>query len=183
MYNSILTIDDDSPILDKTGMSLKIFNSDFRLIRFFTMKITQHAPNCLKGINLLEQQISEVIKNAAKHGNKYNPSKKIKVWYKFSIKSAHIIVEDEGSGFQNLEKWNHLKQLRDIAFRSRDFDKMAKYALWKGDNSSEDDGGNSLFAAVEYWNQGVVYTSSRNCVGMKKAFSCKESCISLLATS
>lgn len=171
MNRSFIEINDNSPILSREGMNLKIFKSDFRLIRYITMTITKHAPECLRDINLLEQQISEIIKNGAKHGNKYDPEKEIKIWFKFTTNSAHIIVEDEGEGFKELEKWNQLKQLRDIAFRSRDYDKMAKYALWKGKSSTPEDGGNAMFAAIEYWNQGVVYSSKRNCVGVKKHFS------------
>lgn len=182
MNKSFIEINDNSPILSRKGMNLKIFKSDYRLIKYMTMTITKHAPECLKNINLLKQQISELIKNGAKHGNKYDPEKEIKIWFKFTSDSAHIIVEDEGDGFKELEKWNQLKQLRDIAFRSRDFEKMAKYALWKGKNSTPDDGGNAMFAAVEYWNQGVVYSSRRNCVGVKKVFP-NNGCNCLLAIS
>lgn len=169
MADQIL-IDDNSPLLLREGMSLKSFSSDFRLVRFATMMITQHAPSCLKEIHLMEQQICELIKNGCKHGNNYNKDKKIHVWYQFTTSEARLIVEDEGEGFQELEKWNHFKLLRDRAFRSRDFQSMAKYALWKGKNSREEDGGNALFAALEYWNEGIVYSSKRNCVGVKRTF-------------
>ena len=63
------------------------------------------APLEIKEINLLEQQISEIIKNAVKHGNKCDQNKKVHVWYSFSPTHAHLIVEDEGEGFKDLEKW------------------------------------------------------------------------------
>lgn len=181
--NKLIKIDDNSPLLSKNGMSLKVFSSDYRLVRFNTMMITQNAPPCIKNVNLLEQQISEVIKNAAKHGNSYDSDKKVKVWYKFTHDTAHLIVEDEGHGFQEIEKWNQVKMLRDKAFIERDFSKMAKYAIWKGKNSSEDDGGNSLFAAIEYWNEGVVFNHSRNTVALKKSFLSCSSCNYNLAIS
>ena len=71
-----LKVDEKSPLFDKTGMLYKEFPSDFRQIRYFTLLIVQSAPLEIKGINLLEQQISEIIKNAVKHGNRCNPSKK-----------------------------------------------------------------------------------------------------------
>ncbi len=168
--NGIIEVDNNNILLKKEGMNLKIFNSDFRLIRFITMMITQNAPSCIRDINLLEQQISEVIKNAAKHGNEYNIDKQIKIWFKFTNDSAHIIVEDEGDGFKDIEKWNKLKLLRDQAFRVRDFSKMAKYAMWRGEKSTPEDGGNSLFAALEYWNQGVVFNEHRSTIAVKKSF-------------
>ena len=33
-------------------------------------------------------------------------NKKVKVWYDFSETSARLIIEDEGEGFKDLEKWN-----------------------------------------------------------------------------
>ena len=74
-----LRVDGKDPLFDKTGMLYKEFPSDFRQIRYFTLLIVQSAPLEIKGINLLEQQISEIIKNAVKHGNKCDPKKKVKV--------------------------------------------------------------------------------------------------------
>ena len=61
-----LRSDDNDPLFDKTNMLYKEFPSDFRQIRYFTLLIVQSAPVEIKEINLLEQQISEVIKNAVK---------------------------------------------------------------------------------------------------------------------
>ena len=90
----------------------KEFPSDFRQIRYFTLLIVQSAPPDIKEINLLEQQISEIIKNAVKHGNKCDPEKMVRVWYDFSPEHAHLIVEDEGPGFQDLERWNEFNHRR-----------------------------------------------------------------------
>ena len=63
-----LKVNGRDPLFDKTDMIYKEFPSDFRQIRFFTLLIVQAAPPEIKGVNLLEQQISEVIKNAVKQG-------------------------------------------------------------------------------------------------------------------
>ena len=65
-----LRSDEKDPLFDKTNMLYKEFESDYRQIRYYTLLIVQSAPLEIKEINLLEQQISEVIKNAVKHGNK-----------------------------------------------------------------------------------------------------------------
>ena len=57
-----LRADSRDPLFDKTNMLYKEFPSDYRQIRYFTLLIVQSAPIELKEINLLEQQISEVIK-------------------------------------------------------------------------------------------------------------------------
>ena len=59
-----ILVDENSVLFDKTGMLHKEFPSDFRQIRYFTLLIVQQAPPDIKEINLLEQQISEIIKNA-----------------------------------------------------------------------------------------------------------------------
>ena len=93
-----LRSDENDPLFDKTNMLKKEFPSDFRQIRYFTLLIVQSAPTEIKELNLLEQQISEVIKNAVKHGNHCDINKKVTVWYSFSATHAHIIVQDEGEG-------------------------------------------------------------------------------------
>ena len=148
-----LRSDGSDPLFDKTSMLFKEFPSDFRQIRYFTLLIVQSAPLEIKEINLLEQQISEVIKNAVKHGNECDTNKKVRVWYSFSPTHAHLIVEDEGEGFKDLEKWN---EFNFVSFRT---------------NKSDDhDGGNALFAALEYWNGGFVYNDKRNGVAMLKRY-------------
>ena len=72
-----IRVDENSPLFDKTGLLYKEFPSDYRQIRYFTLLIVQSAPLEIKEINLLEQQISEVIKNAVKHGNQCKPEKKV----------------------------------------------------------------------------------------------------------
>jgi serine/threonine-protein kinase RsbW len=163
----LLQVDDDSPLFNTDGMYYKEFPSDYKLVRFYTVFIVQKAPDTIKEKNLLEQQVSEVIKNAMKHGNKKDISKKVKVWYEFSDKEARIIVEDEGDGFTDLEKWNEFQSKRLEVFESGDFEQMENFISWHGQTSDGEDGGNSLFAAIEYWNQGIIYNADRNKVAMK----------------
>ena len=165
-----LRSDDNDPLFDKTNMLYKEFESDYRQIRYYTLLIVQSAPLEIKEINLLEQQISEVIKNAVKHGNKCDKSKKVKVWYSFSPNHAHLIVEDEGEGFQDLEKWNEFNRKRIECLQKSDLDELSKFVSFRTKNSDDSDGGNALFAALEYWDGGFVYNGKRNGVAMLKKF-------------
>jgi len=170
MEYKAIKIDENSKLFDKSSMFYKEFPSDFRQIRYFTLLVVQKAPPEIKEINLLEQQVSELIKNAVKHGNHMDPDKKVKVWYFFDRYSAHLIVEDEGEGFKELEKWNEFNRKRTECFLKQDFENMAEYVSFITETSDENDGGNALFAAVEYWNQGVVFNNKKNCVAVKKKY-------------
>jgi serine/threonine-protein kinase RsbW len=165
-----IQVNEKSELFNTTGMFYKEFPSDFRQIRYFTLLVVQMAPPEIKEINLLEQQVSELIKNAVKHGNKNNLDKKVKIWYKFETDHAHLIVEDEGDGFKNLEKWNEFNVKRTECFLKQDFENMAQFVSFRTENSDDNDGGNALFAAVEYWNGGVVFNNKKNCVAVKKKF-------------
>jgi serine/threonine-protein kinase RsbW len=163
-------IDGKSPLFDRQGMFHKAFPSDFRQIRYFTLLVVQKAPAEIKEINLLEQQISELIKNAVKHGNKSDPRKNVQVWFQFTEASARLIVQDEGSGFAGLEQWNEFNRKRTECFQTQDFEQMARYVSFTTKESDEHDNGNALFAALEYWDGGVVFTEERNCVAVSKSF-------------
>jgi len=165
-----ILLDEHHPALDRTGLRYREFKSDLSLIRYYTMLLIQKAPLVIRELNLLEQQISEIIKNAVKHGNKCDKNKQVKVWYRFTQWQAHIIIEDEGEGFKDLEKWNDFNVQRAACLAGDDFEQMFKYASWRSETSDESDGGNALFAAVEYWNGGYVFNSSRNTVGAIKNF-------------
>lgn len=165
-----LKVDENDALFDKTNMLYKEFPSDFRQIRYFTLLIVQSAPLEIKEINLLEQQISEVIKNAVKHGNKCDINKKVSVWYSFSPTHAHLIVEDEGEGFKDLEKWNEFNRKRLNCLHDQNYEDLANYVSFRTLDSDDQDGGNALFAALEYWNGGFVFNEKRNGVAMLKKF-------------
>jgi len=175
----LLKVDENSKLFDKTGMFYKEFDSDFRQIRYYTLLIVQKAPAEIKEINLLEQQISEIIKNAVKHGNKCDIKKKVKVWYYFSTEKAHLIVEDEGEGFKELEKWNEFNKKRISCFLNQNFEEMEKYVSFRTAESDDHDSGNAMFAAVEYWNGGVVFNKKKNCIAVLKTFPKKKMGIEL----
>lgn len=162
--------DDNHSLFSKDNMFTKEFPSDYRQIRYFTLMIVQKAPPEIKEINLLEQQISEIIKNAVKHGNKSDPNKKIKVWYTFSTEEARLIVEDEGKGFHNISEWNAFNVERQDCLSKEDYIKLADYVAYRTEDSDDNDGGNAMFAAVEYWNEGVVFSSGANIVAVGKKF-------------
>ena len=176
-----IRIDGKSTLFDTTGMFHKTFPSDFRQIRYFTLLVVQKAPGEIKEINLLEQQISELIKNAVKHGNKCDPRKSIHVWFQFTEESARLIVQDEGRGFARLEEWNEFNRKRTECFQNQDFEQMAKYVSFTTPDSDEHDSGNALFAALEYWDGGIVYNEGRNRVAVAKGFHTRRHGIALRA--
>ena len=92
------------------------------------------------------------------------------MWYEFSQTHAHLIVEDEGEGFKDLEKWNEFNSRRLDCLRDQDFQNLSKYVSFRTKESDDGDGGNALFAALEYWNGGFVYNKKRNAVAMLKKY-------------
>ena len=174
-----IEINDKHKLMDKEGMFYKEFPSDFRQIRYFTLLIVQKAPPEIREINLLEQQISELIKNAVKHGNESNPDKLVKVWYTFSEEHARIIIEDEGEGFIGIKEWNNFNIKRNDCLNNEDYESLAEYVSFRTEKSDDNDGGNAMFAALEYWNEGVVFTDKANCVAVGKTFLKKNTGIEL----
>ncbi|HBE03673.1 MAG: ATP-binding protein [Spirochaetes bacterium GWF1_41_5] len=164
-----LIVDENNPCWETHGMYFREFPSDPKLVRYYTILVIQKAPAKWKEKNLLEQQLSEIIKNAIYHGNKKDKSKKIKIWFSYG-QFAKFIIEDEGEGFKELEQWNKFNQERLTAFASGDFEKMSLFVSFRTDKSTDDDGGNSLFAAIEYWNMGMIYNSFKNKVCAMRRF-------------
>jgi len=173
MTDKNLIVNEQSPLFDKTNLFYKKFPSDQRQIRYFALVIVQKAPPEIHEINLLEQQISELLKNAVKHGNQNDPSKSVHVWYYFSTDEARLIVEDEGEGFKDLEKWNEFNQKRLQLLQDRQFDELDNFVSFRTARSDEHDGGNALFAALEYWDSGMVYNDKRNAVAVSRKFAKK----------
>jgi serine/threonine-protein kinase RsbW len=165
-----IRVDEGSCLFDTKGMFHKRFPSDFRQIRYFTVLVVQKAPPEIKEINLLEQQISELIKNAVKHGNRNDTAKTVEVWFQFREDSARLVVQDEGPGFRRLEQWNEFNRHRTECFQKQDFEQMEKYVSFITEDSDEYDSGNALFAALEYWDGGIVFNARRNCVAVAKNF-------------
>jgi hypothetical protein len=167
-----LIVDENNELFDAQGMKYLEFKSDFSKVREYSAKILEHCPEQFLEENLLEQQLSEIIKNGIKHGNRCDPLKKIKVWYDLRNR-ARFIVEDEGGGFKRLEEWNNFYRSRQTALYAGDFDLFLKLASYRGPESDDSDGGNSLVAALEFWNGGMVYNEAKNKVGVIRWFSQK----------
>src|SRR5208337_4545640 len=89
-----LIVDERNELFDAQGMRYAEFPSDFSRIREYTALVLSECPSAFKEGNLLEQQLSEIIKNGIKHGNRNDPSKRLRVWYDLR-KRVRFIVEDE----------------------------------------------------------------------------------------
>ena len=165
-----LIVDERNELFDAQGMKYAEFPSEYSKVREHTAKVLAECPVAFLEGGLLEQQLSELIKNGIKHGNRCEPSRALKVWYDLR-KRARFIVEDEGNGFTNLDEWNDFYRRRQTALLENDFDTFLSLASYRGPNSAEDDGGNSLVAALEYWNGGIIYNEAHNKVGVVRWFS------------
>jgi hypothetical protein len=164
-----LIVDERNELFDAQGMRYVEFPSDFDRIREFAAYVLSDCPDRFREGNLLEQQLSEIIKNGVKHGNHCDASKKLRVWYDLR-KRARFIIEDEGDGFVELDEWNEFYRRRQKALFDEDFDLFLNLASYRGPRSDENDGGNSLVAALEYWNGGMIYNARRNKVGVVRWF-------------
>jgi serine/threonine-protein kinase RsbW len=160
-----LIVDEHNELFDAQGMRYVEFPSDYAKVREYAAFVLSNCPQKFREGTLLEQQVSEIIKNAVKHGNRCDPSKKVMIWYDLR-RRVRLIVADEGDGFEELDAWNDFLARRQTALFREDFDEFLSLASWKGKHSSPDDGGNSLIAALEYWNGGMVYNAARNKVGV-----------------
>lgn len=167
-----LVVDENTDLWDVKNMEHEVFHSDFYKIREYAAKLASSLQNKIddNAFTLLQQQISELLKNAIKHGNKNELNKLVKVWYRFENDYFKIIVEDEGEGFKELEKWNQFNKKRNQAIINQDLDQIMKYNIFRTDHSDEDDGGNALFAALEYWDSGLIFNLKRNKVLAVKYF-------------
>ena len=164
-----LIVDEYNELFDAQGMKYIEFKSVFVNIRKYCAVILKDCPEKFMEGNLLEQQLSELLKNGIKHGNKCEPGKKIRVWYDLR-KRARFIVEDEGNGFNCLESWNDFYRKRQEALFVQDYDLFLSLANYRGPDSDEQDGGNSLIAALEFWNGGMIYNEAKNKVGVVRWF-------------
>lgn len=164
-----LIVDEHNELFDAQGMRYAEFPSEYGRIRDYAAAVLADCPEAFLEDGLLEQQLSEIIKNGIKHGNGSDPAKKLRVWFDLR-KRARFIVEDEGEGFTNLDSWNDFYRRRQLALYRQDFDEFLELASYRGPKSGPDDGGNSLFAALDYWNGGMIYNAARNKVGVVRWF-------------
>ena len=165
-----LIVDDRNELFDAQGMKYREFPSELEHVRDFATAILAECPTAFREENLLEQQLSELLKNGIKHGNASDPQRTLKVWYDLR-KRARFIVEDQGPGFTTLDDWNDFFRRRQLALFEQDFDAFLDLASYRGPHSDDTDGGNSLIAALEYWNGGMIYNGKKNKVGVVRWFS------------
>ncbi|MDR1315323.1 MAG: ATP-binding protein [Spirochaetales bacterium] len=165
-----LIVDENNELFDAQGMKYLEFESNFSRIREYSAVILESCPQQFLEGGLLEQQLSEIIKNGIKHGNQNDVSKKLKVWYDLRNR-VRFIIEDEGRGFAQLEAWNDFYRRRQEALYNNDFDLFLQLAAYRGPHSDQFDGGSSLIAALEFWNGGMVYNEAKNKVGVVRWFS------------
>ena len=158
-----LIVDDRNELFDAQGMKYLELPGDYSKVREYASLVLRECPPAFREGNLLSQQLSELIKNGS------DPSKKIRIWFDLR-KRARFIVEDEGDGFANLDEWNEFFAKRQTALESGDFDRFLELASYRGPKSDENDGGNSLIAALEYWNGGMIYNKEKNKVGVVRWF-------------
>lgn len=164
-----LIVDEHNELFDAQGMRYAEFPSDYGRIRDYAAAVLIDCPEAFLEDGLLEQQLSEIIKNGIKHGNGCDPDRKLRVWFDLR-KRARFIVEDEGEGFTDLDSWNDFYRRRQLALYRQDFDEFLELASYRGPKSGPDDGGNSLFAALDYWNGGMIYNAAKNKVGVVRWF-------------
>ena len=62
---------------------------------------------------------------------------------------------------------------------SSNFEELTNFVSFRTKKSDEQDGGNALFAALEYWNGGFVYNDKRNGVAMLKRYQQKRHGVSV----
>ena len=158
-----LIVDEYHLCWNTENMKERYFRTQKEAVRYQALSIANDAPDHIKEDRLLEQQISEIIKNAIYHGNQLDYNKLVRTFVSFKNNTVKLIVEDEGSGFKNLDLWNSFYKKRAEAIERADIEIILKYSIFiNNDPSDFTDGGNSLFAAVEYWNDGIIYNERKN---------------------
>ncbi len=78
--NDEILIGDTHGLFSRKDMNFAVFSSDFHQIRYYTLLLIQRSRPKTDERLLLEQQVSEIIKNAIKHGNGCDEAKEIRVW-------------------------------------------------------------------------------------------------------
>jgi len=163
-------VDGKNALWNTAGMKYKEFFSDIRRIKEYAIEIINdcHVENLEESILML--QISEFIKNGIRHGHLFDKDKKVKVWYIINTDYARLIFEDEGEGFKDLEKWNEFNKKRVYYIEKRDVKMAFNYISYRTEKSTENDGGNFLISAMEYWDSGVIFNPGKNKVYVMKYF-------------
>lgn len=165
-----ILVDDSSPLLDTRGLYHKEFHISRGQVPRLATLIAQRAPAALTGLATLERRIHDLLDNAVHHGNRDDARKALGIWFRYTDGDLRLIIEDEGRGFRTIDAWNQFYQRRMDAYRSRDFERMMSFLAFRSDYSAADDRGVALMEAIEYWNGGIVFASSRRRVGVQRRY-------------
>ncbi|MBU1077276.1 MAG: ATP-binding protein [Spirochaetes bacterium] len=167
-----LVIDNNTELWLVTDMEHDIFPSDINKVGEYTDAATECVRENISGedFQVLQHEVSELIINAVTHGNKNDLGKIIRLWYSFKDDSYKFIIEDQGAGFQDLEKWNDFNRKRNHAIQSKDMHLMKEYAFYRSETDDTGKGGSTLFGALEYWDSGVIFSNKRNKIVTVKYF-------------
>jgi len=74
-------------------------NADMRKVKQQIMAEVKRCGFCEDDAFAIHLALEEAMINAAKHGNNFDPSKKIHIAAKISPSAAEFTIEDEGGGF------------------------------------------------------------------------------------
>ncbi len=166
----IKIVSDTDEIWDVKDMKYIEFNSDITKLREYTNELLQNEKTDYVNDMIFRLQVSEFIKNGIRHGNKLQKEKKVKVWYKLTQDYTKFIFEDEGDGFKNVAKWNEFNKKRLEYLMKQDITNALKYAVFRTEESIENDGGNFLFSAMEYWDSGLILNTKKNKIYVMRYF-------------
>lgn len=163
----MIYVDDNHRLFDLSGMEKHIFETDFKRLRYYSLLLVQKLPPDFAGLSLLESQVFELLKNGMEHGNRYDEDKLLTVWSGFTDSGFRIVVQDEGEGFREVDRWNEWSRIRLESLRNGDGDVFRQYLGYKPSGTGFYErnggvGGLSLFAAEEFWNNGLVFSSKGN---------------------
>ena len=147
-------------------------------LRMYATEVGREAPEQMRQNFVLEQQISELIKNAMIHGNKMQAEKKVRVYFSFMGLDglAKLVVESEVCGFENAHEWNDfvLKRENVLNDMSLPIEERMKYLNFESTANDCDgkilSGGNALLASPAYWNLGVTVSIEKKRVCAMRSF-------------
>lgn len=167
-----LIIDNNTELWLVSDMEHDIFPSDINKIVEYTETVIKPTSGKISSddFQVLHHEVSELIINAIKHGNKNDVNKIIRLWYKFQDDCYKFIIEDQGEGFKDLEKWNEFNRERNRAIQIKNIKLMEKFALYRPEGSDNTKGGSTFFGALQYWDSGVIFNSKRNKIVTMKYF-------------
>ena len=93
--------------------------------------------------------------------------------------AQNIAPQNEENNIEKSVHGNNVKPINVEEINNQNFEQLADFVSFRTIKSDDQDGGNALFAALEYWNGGFVYNAKRNGVAMLKKFQQKRHGVSV----